>query len=502
MKKSIAILIAVTLILALVAACGGNEPEVIKDTSIVVMTPTGIDNLNPISNAPINLFYAQSVFDTLVKYNPDYTFGPRLAETWEYADGGMSMIFRIRQDAKFHDGSQVTAGDVVYSINAYLGTTFGMAWSRSILGAELVDANTVKVHRANREVNLLGLMAGLFFIVPEHLHSDESFDFDTNPVGSGPFIFESQGIDDSVVLLANEDYFLGAPEIKTLTLQPTVDMATAVIALQTGEVDIIFNIPAAQLSTIANDGNLTLKQEVGFSQETVILSGEPFVSNDKLRAAVFHGLSSENMLAIAGEGDGVVAQSIFSERLLGEFHADGFIGERFNPELARQLLAESGYDTSVPIMLTVLASYAPHAQVIQSDLREIGLIIEIEQVDGATFMGKLFGGDLAMMVSALGQATGSAFDLLNVFTTQGDMMNLYRVKCPALDVAALNVLEAADEASRAAAMQEALTHLIATNAIIPMYVANNNVAFSNRIVDVPAPFISTLAVNFGDLRLR
>lgn len=502
MKRILALLLAVLLVASVFTGCSQSESEKPKDTSIVAMTVSTINTLDPAADMPCDSLYAQAVFDTLVKYNEDYSFAPRIAESWEETDDAMAILFHIRKDAVFHDGSPVTASDVVYSINTYLGTMYGATWAYSVLGAELADENTVKVNKANKETNILGIMAGLFYIVPEKLHSQDRDGFEAHPVGSGPFVFESKGSDNTIVLKANENYFLGAPEIKTLTFRQAVDMSTAVVALKTGEVDILFNVPAAQIASVTADKNLTLKKEAGFSQETLILCGEPFVSNEKLRGAVFHGVSGENAMLIAGEGEGTVSNYIFAEKRLGDLASKGVIQNRYDPELAKQLLSESGYDTSVPIKITVFSSYAPHAQVVQSDLKEIGLEVEIDQVDANTYVTKLYSGDIQMTAAALGTATGSAFDLVNTFSTQGDLGNMYKVKSPELDAACLAVLAASDENAWNAAMGEALQQVIALESIAPLYVTNNNVAFGPKIADVPGMCIATLAVYFNEIKLK
>jgi ABC-type transport system substrate-binding protein len=505
-RRTSLLLLAAILIAALAfAGCTKSDDsgggEAVNDSLVYVSIMSAL-SLSPLSGAITDPYVTSELYDTLVRFNPDYTIAPRLAESWTESEDGMAVDFKIRSGAKFSDGSTVTAEDAVWSLNKYMETPYGAALGMYATKIELVGDDTVRITKATRGLDLLRVMAVNGCILPQKLVEADPEGFEKNPVGSGPYIFVEQQTDGSVVMKANEDYYLGAPEIKTVTVKPPMDMATAVVALKTGEVDLVPNIPTSQYSMVEGDENLVLQKETSLFNRCVAPVGQIFVDYPKLREAVYHAVNAENALLIAGEGDGVLSEYLIPELNVTEYREELAVeSDRYNPELAKQLLAESGYDTSVPIKVPVDASMISLAQVVQSDLKEIGLTMEIEQVDYNTYLSLYMSADIPIIINDMGGPYLSIFELVKTFSTPFDTMNLFRVKSPELDAAIIKVVEDADPADRDANMIEMIDAFKAMKAYVPLYQTNSNAAYTNRLAEIPFVNLSG-AGYFEDITLR
>jgi peptide/nickel transport system substrate-binding protein len=464
MSLLLAVLLAATLVFTACTGSGDSGGGEAADASLVYVSPMSALSLNPLSGAITDPYVTIELYDTLVRFNPDYTIAPRLAESWTESEDEMTVDFKIRSDAKFSDGSTVTAEDAVWSLNKYMETPYGAALGMYATKIELIGDDTVRITKANRGLDLLKVIAVNGCILPQKLVEADPEGFEKNPIGSGPYIFVEQQTDGSVVMKANEEYYLGAPEIKTVTVKPPMDMATAVVALKTGEVDLVPNIPVSQYSMVESDDNLVLQKEVSFYNRSVVMAGQLFVDYPKLKDAIYHAVNAENALLIAGEGDGTLSKYIIPELNVTDYRAELAVeSDRYDPELAKQLLAESGYDVSVPIKIPVDASMVSLAQVVQSDLKEIGLNIEVEQVDYNTYLSLYMAGDIPIIINDMGGPYTTIFELAKTFSTQLDPANLMKFKSPELDAAVGKILEDADPADRDANMIAMIDALIAMN---------------------------------------
>lgn len=515
MKRNGSLLLAVVLVIAMVlAGCNNaNSPDKpVKDTLVVVDTMQ-ILSLDPTINTPDCLVSTQ-LFDTLTKVAPDYSVAPRLAESWEDSADGLSTIFKIRKGVSFSDGSSVSAEDVVFSINRFLESPYGSSLLYLISGAELVDEYTVKVNKGNREVDPAKVCAEYFFVVPKKVVEADADKFNEQPVGSGPYVFVKKDTDGSIVMKANEDYYLGAPEIKTVTVKPPMAASTAVVALQTGEVDVVFDIPTSLYDTIEKDENLTLKKEAPYTQVALVLTGNLLAENVKFRQAIYHAVNNEEVLAIAYDNNGSVANSLIPEKVIGntlvsadasELNKAMDVSDRYNPELAKQLLDESGFDVSQPFTVYVTPDTANVAQVIQANLKTIGLEMDIQQVDTSVWYPKILSGDNPLAIASFGGYYITVSNFNYPVVTLGDPGNIWKCsKSPEFDEAVVRSLEDPNPDNREKNIKDQLEAMKALQFTIPLCSVNNNVAYTNRLADVPNIALTQsgmVFINFGDIKL-
>lgn len=238
---------ALALIAALMlsfSACG-NQQSVAQAPrnrdSVVIAIATEMDTLDPTKgwghgNAPI-------LQSTLIKYTADMTFEGDLATDYSLSEDGLTYTFHLRQDAYFNDGEQVTADDVVFTINKCIAdqTSADLAYADK---AEKTDDFTVCITLKQPISFFLNTLASIG-IVPEHAYDPETYG--VNPaVGSGPYQFVEWKQQEQLILKANENYYGGVPAIKNVTIVFMTEDA-ALAAVKAGQVDA-----ACSAATLAN----------------------------------------------------------------------------------------------------------------------------------------------------------------------------------------------------------------------------------------------------------
>ena len=369
--------------------------------SAVVSFQDDISTLDPaIGYDWQNWSIIKSIFDGLMDYVPGTTeLVPHLAESYEVSDDGLTYTFVLRQGVLFHNGREMVADDVRYSIERVLnpetqspgqGFYLSIAGAQefidgaadSVAGIEVVDDYTIRFTTSEPDASFLHKL-GLNFahVVPQEAVEAAAGDFGHQPVGTGGFKLKEWVLGQRVVLERNPDYFEeGLPYLDEITFQVGVDPNVAFLRLQRGEVDILGDgIPAARYTEVINDPVLGEQVAMGEQMQTgyvtINVTMEPF-TDVRVRRALNMAINKDRIVRIVNNR-AVPANQILPP--LFESHADDYEGYPYDPEAARALLAEAGYPDGFD---TELYAYnvAPNdriAQAIQADLAEIGVNVEL-----------------------------------------------------------------------------------------------------------------------------
>lgn len=358
-----------------------------------------------------NLTAQQHVFDALVSTDERTRPVPGIA-TWRNPDP-LTWEFTLRKGVKFHDGSELTTEDVVFSLERPLGITGSpggfAAYVRSIVAKEIVDRYTVRLKTAAPYGALLQDLAEVMIVSKKAAAKATSEDFDRGKaaVGTGPYKLVRFARGDRIELVRNEEYWGGRlPWDKvTLLILPSDPVRTA--ALLSGQVDAIENVPTADIAKLRRNPDLRLEQAV--SWRTIFLhmdqardrppgvsakSGKPLDSNPFKDVRVRRALSKAiNREAIAGrvmEGLALPAANILSPSVLG--HDPAVKPETYDPEGAKKLLAEAGYPDGFRVTLaTPNNRYINDEQVAQTVAQmwtRIGIVTRVEAMPLSVYFGR------------------------------------------------------------------------------------------------------------------
>ena len=508
-KKILSVLLVVILGVTSLVGCsngGSNESEIgnasnengsevsIKD-QLVFIAKAKTETLDPLTRQVLNKTVMHSIFDCLVKYGPDAKIIPSLAESW--VDDGMAVTFKLREDVVFHDGSKFTADDVIFSLDT-MGASPEFAWiTRYIAGWEKVDDYNVKILKPNSFTQLLNILTEYSYVVSQEAYENDPEGFAENPIGTGAYKFVSKGIDDSVVLVANEDYFEGRPEITNVIIKSPVDSSTKVIALETGEADVVMDVPIAQIPIIEGSENLEFVESESWGMNELALMGSKF-DDKNFTKAIKHAINRENVILLSNEGIGEPAKDLYSSRIMGDLA--GIVKyEGYNIEKAKEYLAMSNYDADTKLTLSIDAQYIDMAQAIQADLSQIGVNIEIEQLEYNTFWDRIYGAEIEMAIFSGGSPMVGIEDSLLISTSEP-----WKSTMSASDekkVILSEILIETDKEVRKELVLEALELEIDQSNFVAIYENTMNFAHTDKITNINPVSAATQVFYIGDFKV-
>ncbi|WP_187970775.1 ABC transporter substrate-binding protein [Aquibium microcysteis] len=384
------ILAATALALASSTAAFAARTDVVVG---VVLEPPHLDPTAGAAAAIDEVVYA-NVFEGLTSIGPAGEVEPALAASWDISEDGKVYTFKLHEGVKFHDGTELTAEDVKFSLDrarAEDSTNAQKGLFAQIDSVEAVDATTVKVTLKQPQGSFLYNLGwgDAVIVAPESADGNKE-----KPIGTGPFKFDSWAKGSSITIVKNPDYWGEAVALDKAEFRIIPDAAAAVPALLSGDVQAFPNMPAGDaLPQIQSDPRF--KVVIGATEgETVLATNNkkaPF-DNLKVRQAIAHTLDREAIMAAGSSGLGTPIGSHFSPA--NEAYVDLTGTYPKDIEKAKALLAEAGYPDGFKATLKLPPpAYARDGgQVIASQLREIGIELEIIPVEWAQWLEQAFKG--------------------------------------------------------------------------------------------------------------
>lgn len=331
----------------------------------------------------------------LVNYGIDGKISPELAESYEISEDAKTYTFRLR-DAKFHDGSPVTAADVKATIEHILDPS-GKAAFRNELSiidtVETPDDKTVVLKLKSPSVALIGYLAlPESVIVPAAWLAANKDDPTAEPIGAGPFTFSEWTRGQEIVLEKFDDYYKeGKPSLDELRFVFYGDENTRVNALKSGDVDIIDYVPAKDAEALKAGPDTELLSTYGpFMALQFNTRFEPF-SKPEVRQAIAYAVDRNAIINTAFNGIGAPIWGLAIPE--GYMGYSGAKKNYFSYDIAKakELMAKAGYPDGFEARLLASSQYAFHqntAVAIQSELAKIGIKVTLDLPDWATRMSK------------------------------------------------------------------------------------------------------------------
>lgn len=386
-----------------------DEGDPVPGGVLEMATPSDARSLDPHREASYNTHAAiGSVYSRLTafKTGPDVPYGTTdvegdLAEDWESNEEATEWTFNLREGVKFHDkppvnGREFTSADVVCTMER-IQTLPGhqLTLISDVSEISTPDDYTVIFKLNSPNVAFDRTLANPFLAILPCEGTNGDFDLDTDAIGTGSFVLDSWTRDRERTLSKNEDYFVeGQPYLDGYHVTIMADAQSQAAALRSGKLNIMTTLStdSRQVESLLNqvDG-LRLLQEGGTTQTRVYLNvnEEPF-DDLRVRRAVAHAIDREGMIEgmrAGGSLTGPVTPS-FGGALSSEEVAEL---TPYDPDLAKELLAEAGYPDGFSVEMKVTDGYGEtvvrEAQWVQQDLAEIGIDVEIKIEDYATYYG-------------------------------------------------------------------------------------------------------------------
>jgi len=334
-------------------------------------------------------------YDQLLRPAPDgKSLEPGLATDWSASADGLTYTFHLR-DAKFHDGSPVTATDVAFCINRAANLQGG-SWVFLFGAIDKIDApdpKTVVFHLKSvwapfeADIALFGAS-----VYPKAAHDAQGDAFFNKPIGSGPFIFDSWDKGNQIVLKKNPNYWdTGKPYLDQLTFKVVPDSNSRMLQFQGGDLDVATSVPYNQIESLKSNAAYTYIENTvaRIDYMAINVTRKPF--DDKvLRQAINYAVNKDSIIQNVLFGAATPANTYLP---LMAFHDDTAPGYPYNLDKAKQLIATSSGKDGFSATLWIIAGDAVGAQVAQlvaSDLAQIGGKITIQSEDGLANQDRVF----------------------------------------------------------------------------------------------------------------
>lgn len=388
-RKIMACFLTAAAMMTILAGCGDSNKisddfgnNEVKDTLILAVSQESkmLDPQATTDTADYSII--NNIYDTLVDLNlEDGSVSSRLAETWEVSEDNRSYTFHLRENVKWQNGEIFTADDVKFTYERAKESAYCVSEASNIASVEVVDANTVVVNFENADpyaLQKLGIMN--MAIVNQKAVEAAGEDFGRNPVGTGSYTLESWSSGNQMVLERFDDCWRGKAALKTVTVRVISDYSAKVMSIQSADVDMIDAISSSEVDKIKNtDGVEFMLQNtyeicyIGMNETQA-----PF-DNKLVRQAISYAINKEDILIGGSNGLGEVSNSILADTLPG--YKD--MSYPYDPDKARELLAEAGY----PDGLTVDACFMATADstmivpIIQQQLAEVGVTLNIQMLE-------------------------------------------------------------------------------------------------------------------------
>ncbi len=255
--------LAIVMMVASVTGCStGRRVDLGEGAagSLVAAIAGEPDQLDPHkTTAYFSFEVLENVFDTLVEPDGNLQMRPALATSWEVSPDQRVWTFHLRPGVKFHDGTPLTADDVVFSYRRIIDEKLANSDKFSAVTAvEAPDPTTVVIRVSRPTPNMLTNIGGFKGMAIVSRRNVESGQIATHPIGTGPFRFAGQKSGDSISLVANPDYWDGPPGVPGVTFRFISEPSTALSALQAGEVDWTDSIPPQRVRQLSDDDSLRL----------------------------------------------------------------------------------------------------------------------------------------------------------------------------------------------------------------------------------------------------
>lgn len=456
---------------------------------------------------------ADQMFERLVSCSHDGEYLPRLATSWKMADDHLSMTFNLNPSAKWHDGTPLTANDIVFTLKAvtnekmdnYYRSKFvsvggtddnGICANPDDLKVEAIDLHTVKIgfNSTQDEKTVLSSLCSFLYVLPQHILDTGDYstinnaEFWTNPVGAGPFKYVKDIAGEQLELTANEDYYLGCPDFKTFVIK-VVPAASLTAGLLNGDIDVVGagSIPLADWETVKSSPELVAKSITSYSYQYMefnLSEKNDAFQSAAVRIAFDKAINKQLMVDQLMAGEGQVAVGPMPK--YHPYYNEKLVPNAYDPAAAKSELEAAGFDFTRTYRLIVPQGNQVREQsalVIQQNLKDIGITVEIETYDFPTLLEMMRNGNFDL--GLLGGGSNIDPNESAVIVKPGSAQNYslltdskwYDLAAKGDSFVEFNARKEAFDAYQAA--------LVEDQPYIWLYHQNNLQAYTKRIAEIP-----------------
>ena len=396
MRKVVRLLVTVCVLamsaVALSACSGGKSDS--ASSEIIVGIPQDLeDSLDPhkaVAAGTKEVLF--NIYEGLLKPDSQGNLIPAVAKDYSVSEDGLTYSFTLRDGITFHNGNPVTAEDVKYSLEKSAGMMGGepiIAAFSNIAEINIKDGNVIDIVLNAEDVDFPAYVANInASVIPK-----DNADPDTNPIGTGPYMYTSRSPQENFVCKRYDGYWGEAANIESVVFKIVPNADAIVMNLNGGTVDMFARLTQSQVDQLSGDfdvleGTMNLVQAVYLNN-----SFEPF-KDVRVRQALSYACDVQEILDITSAGKGSpVGSSMYPA--FKKYYVDLSDKYPVDIEKAKELLKEAGYENGFSFSISVPSNYQPHidaAQVYIEQLKKIGVTADIKLVEWNSWLSDVYSG--------------------------------------------------------------------------------------------------------------
>lgn len=398
-------LLALIMVLAL-AACSSTDGEEsgsgsqdsgsAVDKDIVIAVADNFTTMDPHdTNDTLSGSAQKTMLEGLVGFDKDMNVIPVLAEEYEANDAATEFTFKLRENVKFHDGTDFNAEAVKVNFERLADPESGL--KRHSLFSLIQEVQVLGDYEVKFVLSEpFGAMINTFAHPAAMIHSPKALEehgkeVARNPVGTGPFKYVEWKPSEGLEVVKNEDYWQeGFPKVDKITFKPVAENGSRIAMLQTGEADFIFPVPTEQADSInGKDGiEVESKPSIVVRYMAMNVMKEPY-NDAKVRQAINLAINKEAFVKVVMNGHGEVSDSIIAPDVQFYSQQEPY---PFDVEKAKGLLKEAGYESGFKAKLWGgnNSSAIKAMEFLQQQLAQINVEVEVVPMESGTLSDKIW----------------------------------------------------------------------------------------------------------------
>ncbi len=349
----------------------------------------------------------QPMFESLLYYDENEELQPMLAEDWDYSEDGMTFTFYLREDVKFHDGTDFNAEAVKFNFDRILDPEVDSrhlpTFEPYLDEVEVVDEYTVRFHLLEPWGDFLGQVTWSSMMQSPTAIEEMGDDYANNPVGTGPFMFDEYEPDSHIDYVRFEDYWGGEPYLDGIRIRVIPEASTRVVELEAGTLDMAYGVEAKDVARLEDAGVIVEERSTATYQTLAVSLPDGPVAERDVRRAVAHAIDRQTIIDEILDGAAEISRAGVPSD--SPYYSENVPELEYDPEKAKQLLEDAGweldngirYKDGEKLEMDILTSDAEQrvliSEIMQEQLSRIGFDADVTTLEWGAYLDAMRAGD-------------------------------------------------------------------------------------------------------------